>query len=152
MKTRISIANRQKSLRPDQVLLRRTLCAILGDHPDERLQELSVALVDDREMQRVHREFLGEDSPTDVMSFRYDGDGPDGAGGGEAGVGGELVISAETALREARARGIPPGKELLRYAIHGLLHVLGYDDRTPAGRRQMRRLEEMYLKKSRIES
>src|SRR5262245_49463520 len=103
MRTRISIANRQKSLRPDRELLRRTLFAILSDHPEERLCELSLALVDDREMHRVHREFLGEDSPTDVMSFRYDGEATPPAEGAGMGPSGELVISAETALREARA-------------------------------------------------
>jgi probable rRNA maturation factor len=99
--------------------------------------ELSIALVDDREIRKVHAEFLDDDSPTDVISFHFDDGGP--------GPFGELVISAETALREARARKIPPRVELARYAIHGVLHLLGYDDHTPEGRRQMRRLERRYL-------
>jgi probable rRNA maturation factor len=108
-----------------------------------------VALVDDREIRRVHRKFLGDDTPTDVISFRYDrGDRAGGHPAGESAAGGpfgELVISAETAVREARARRIPPERELLRYAIHGLLHLLGHQDSTPSGRARMRLLEDRHL-------
>ena len=99
-----------------------------------------MALVDDREIRRVHREFLDDDTPTDMISFLYE------AGeGAQDGPFGELVISCETALREARARGLPPRQELERYAIHGALHLLGHDDRTVEGRRRMRALERRYL-------
>ncbi len=123
---------------------------------------MSVALVDDREIRRVNREFLNIDAPTDVISFLYDKEalshrrerkspqqkGWDFAGDcGEAGPFGELVISVETAVREARSRGIPPQVELEHYAIHGLLHLLGYDDKTPSARRRMHQLERGYLKR-----
>jgi probable rRNA maturation factor len=118
--------------------LRKVLGSILESRSVEG--ELSIALVDDREIRRVHAEFLDDDTATDVISFHYDDGGP--------GPFGELVISVETALREARDRRIPPQVELERYAIHGVLHLLGYDDHTPEGRRQMRRLEGRYLSKA----
>ncbi len=123
--------------------MRRVLTAILARAREREgggdllERELSVAIVDDREIARVHEEFLGDPAPTDVISFGYGGDA--------AGPFGEIVISAETALRQARTRRIPPHQELERYAIHGLLHILGHDDHTPAGRRRMRALERKYL-------
>jgi probable rRNA maturation factor len=119
--------------------LRKVLLRLLADHSVGGT--LSVAVVDDGEIQRVHHEFLGLDTPTDVLSFPL---GPaDGSGPG--GVFGEVVVSAETALREARRRGLLPEEELALYAIHGALHLVGFDDHDPASRRAMRRAERRYL-------
>jgi probable rRNA maturation factor len=58
---------------------------------------------------------------------------------------GEVLLSADTARREAAARGHCAYHELLLYAVHGVLHLLGYDDHDPAGRRRMRRAERAAL-------
>jgi probable rRNA maturation factor len=114
---------------------------ILTDHGLEG--GLGLAVVGDETMARIHGEYLGEEVPTDVLSF------PLGAADGEPRVPervvGEVVVSAETALREARRRGLDPQRELALYAIHGVLHLAGYDDRSPAVRRRMRRAEARYL-------
>jgi rRNA maturation RNase YbeY len=52
-----------------------------------------------------------------------------------------------TARREARTRGIDPAEELLRYAVHGLLHLFGHDDRTPAARRRMWARQETLIRR-----
>jgi probable rRNA maturation factor len=95
---------------------------------------VSLVVLDDRAIRRLNRRFLGHDYATDVLSFNLQ----PGTGNPEPGTPyGEVYVSASTARREARRRGIPPAEELLRYAIHGLLHLFGHDDHRPADRRRM---------------
>lgn len=92
--------------------------------------ELAVLVCADARIRSLNRRYRRKDQPTDVLSFP----GP----GGEQGIG-DVVISAETAERNARGAGRPPARELERLALHGLLHCLGYDHETDDGR--MDRLE-----------
>jgi len=98
---------------------------------------LSVALVDDRAIARLHRDHLGIDGATDVLAFPLSGS-PGGALG-------EVVASAETARREAAARGVAPADELLLYVVHSVLHLLGFDDHEAGERRRMRAAERRAL-------
>ena len=86
--------------------------------------ELSVALVDDDRMTQLHGQYLNIDAPTDVLTF----DLSDPDAGESAGIDGEIVVSVDTARREAEARGLPTSTEILLYVIHGVLHLVGYDD------------------------
>ena len=92
--------------------------------------ELSLVLSGDRLLQRLNRDYRGKDKPTDVLSFPGEG--------GEAGLG-DIVISVETAERNARSLGRTLPQELDVLALHGLLHVLGHDHETDDG--TMDRLE-----------
>ena len=98
--------------------------------------ELSFAVLDDERMHAVNRDQLGHDYPTDVLSFPF---------AEEPVLVGEVLLSADTARREAAARGHPAYHELLLYAVHGVLHLLGYDDHDPAARRRMRGAERTAL-------
>jgi probable rRNA maturation factor len=95
---------------------------------------LGIALVDDRTMQRLNAGFRGVDQPTDVLSF------PAGEPGGRPRILGDIAISLDTAARQAAEHGHSTGTELRVLALHGLLHLLGYDHETDQG--DMRRLEE----------
>ncbi|HAK94866.1 MAG TPA: rRNA maturation RNase YbeY [Planctomycetes bacterium] len=99
--------------------------------------DISLAVVDDVAIAALNRRFLRARGPTDVLAFAY-GDDADG-------VAGEIIVSAETAARAARALGEPPERELLRYCIHGLLHLCGLDDAAPAARREMQAQEDRFL-------
>jgi probable rRNA maturation factor len=99
---------------------------------------LGIALVADQEMQRLHREFLGIEAPTDVLTFPMNEPGEVLAG--------ELVVSVETALREAPRHGLSTEHELAMYLIHGILHLCGYDDRTGPGARRMQRRQRRLLR------
>ncbi|MFP6767801.1 MAG: rRNA maturation RNase YbeY [Planctomycetaceae bacterium] len=121
---------------------------------DERVgrAEISVAVVDDEEMARLHLEFLQVEGPTDVLSFPLDGDslrgwdGPIGERRGEGrSVCGEVVISVDMADRVAREVGCAAADELTLYLVHGVLHLCGYDDLDDADREQMRRRESELL-------
>ncbi|MEM8885477.1 MAG: rRNA maturation RNase YbeY [Planctomycetota bacterium] len=92
-------------------------------------KKVVVALVDDPTMAELHERFLGKQGPTDVLSFPH----------------GEIVVSADTAAREAKARGIPPLHELVLYVVHGALHLAGYEDRSPKAARRMRQAERKIL-------
>jgi rRNA maturation RNase YbeY len=100
--------------------------------------ELSVTLVSDREMRALNRRWRGRDRPTDVLAFAQ----RDGAGGAPAGLLGDVVISVDTARRQAAEAGEPLHREGERLLVHGLLHLLGYDhERSAAEARRMQRRE-----------
>ncbi len=110
--------------------------ATLASERAGRPAELSFLVVDDARMQQINREQLGHDYPTDVISFPLEDDPV---------LMGDVVVSAETARREAAARGHPAYHELVLYAVHGVMHLLGFDDHSPADRRRMRRAERAAL-------
>ena len=92
--------------------------------------EMSLVLAGDRLLRRLNRDYRGKDRPTDVLSFP--------GGGGEEGLG-DVVISVATAERNARRLRRTLPQELDVLALHGFLHVLGYDHETDGG--TMDRLE-----------
>lgn len=105
------------------------------------LSELSLALVGDKEMSALHHRFMQDRSPTDVLTFPLEQDARGRV------TCGEVVINISEALRQSRRRGIDVQKELLLYALHGMLHLKGYDDRTDKGFDRMHRLEDRILTK-----
>ena len=107
--------------------LREAIEATLRRHKVASAQ-LSVALVDDAGIARLNEIHLGHQRSTDVLAFDLRDD--HGAGAGQApSIDGEIVLSVETATRESRKRGHDVVAEMALYAVHGTLHLLGYDDR-----------------------
>ena len=106
------------------------------------MARISLAVVDDTEIARLNARYLGRHAPTDVLAFPYSVT-DDPAHDEELG---EVIVSAETAEREARRRHKTFEKELALYMIHGLLHLLGYDDTSPEKARAMRRRERELLR------
>jgi probable rRNA maturation factor len=94
------------------------------------LREVFIWLISDRRMTLLHRQFLGKMQPTDVLTFQH----------------GEVFISVETARRHARAFGNSLMRELKLYVVHGLLHLHGFEDRTPAEARKMKTAQEKILR------
>jgi len=137
----VTLTNAQQTLEINASLHEKLLAVpqkILADAGVLHAQ-LEIAVVDDDEIQRVHRDFLGKDSTTDVISFPYLNN-PE-----EKRIEGELFLSADTALRSAPEFNLTPKQELLLYAIHGTLHLVGYDDQTDLQRTEMRAKEQEYL-------
>lgn len=106
---------------------------------DEDEAELGVRLVGDAEIQRLNRDYRGKDRPTDVLAFAM----REGARApGDEAVLGDVVISIETATRQAFRRGVSAAAEVRALLIHGVLHLLGYDhERSPAEARRMKAME-----------
>jgi rRNA maturation RNase YbeY len=111
--------------------------------------ELSVMLVGDAEMQRLNRAYRGKDRPTDVLSFEGDAAPvPE-----RRRVLGDVVISLDTAGRQAAARCTPVASEVRTLLAHGVLHLLGYDhERSPADARRMFAMERALLRRLRRSS
>ncbi len=109
--------------------------------------EISVAVVDDPTIRRLHDKYLGLDEPTDVMSFVLEqtDDGPDGKVPGEKLLDGEVIVSIDTARATAASYGWAAEDELLLYVIHGALHLIGYDDTDAENKSVMREKEQTYL-------
>jgi probable rRNA maturation factor len=99
---------------------------------------LSLALLSDTQIADVNAKHLDQEGPTDVIAFDLR-DGPDSP------IEGEVVLSVDTARREAAARGHEVESELALYAIHGLLHLLGYDDHSEADATRMHETENDIL-------
>ena len=105
--------------------------------------ELSLLLVSDREMHRLNRSWRGKDRPTDVLAFAQ----AEGPGGAPEGLLGDVVISVDTARRQAVELGHSLAREAARLLVHGLLHLLGYDhERSAAEARRMERKERALLR------
>lgn len=131
MPVTVHVINRQRR-RIRRRWLERVAEAIMaeeGCHPEA---ELSVAIGDDQWIQALNRKYLNKDSPTDVLAFPQD-IGPAGAGP----LLGDVAISAETAARQAREMGHTLDEELALLLAHGILHLMGWGDETPAKRRRM---------------
>lgn len=120
---KLTIMSRAGAGRSHVNFLRRHVLAA-GRLAKTPLRQFSVALVDDREMMRVHREFLDDPTTTDVVTFPLEMN-PRGQV-----TEGEVVICVPQAMRCARERGHRTRNELLLYVIHGMLHLSGYDDTT----------------------
>ena len=103
------------------------------------LTDLQVILVNDQFISRLHHQFMGQPSPTDVLTFPLDLD-PSGRP-----LSAEIYINVNHARRESRRRNLPLQHELLLYALHGMLHLIGYDDRTDRDFARMHQKEDQIL-------
>ena len=104
--------------------------------------ELSVVLCDDDTIHALNRDYRRKDKPTDVLAFAM----REGPGGHLAGdLLGDVVISLDTATRQARAQKTPASDEVRMLLTHGLLHLLGWDHRTDAEDKRMRAETERLL-------
>lgn len=83
-----------------------------------------MVIVDDPEIRQINRDYLQRDKPTNVISFAMQ----EGEGAGlHPGLLGDVIISADTAARDALEAGLPFESELYFLLLHGVLHLLGYD-------------------------
>ena len=126
-------------LSPQKVLTRRDILQILRYLKSKcRLRSLRLTCVvaPDRAMRRLNRRFHGRDRSTDVLAFDL---GPAAQDGIRCA---DIVVGVESARRVSRRLGVPVKEELVRYIVHGVLHLSGYDDATPRARLRMGRRQE----------
>ena len=129
------VVNHQRTVPLDLSLLRRTAQAAVAlslDCPGKHassfgdLEAVEISLVSDRVIARVHRRFMDLPGATDVITFAH----------------GEIIVSATTAAREAAERAECVEREVLRYMVHGLLHLNGHEDAVPAEAAAMWEVQE----------
>ena len=97
--------------------------------PLKELESVEISIIDDKQIAKVHGEFMDDPSPTDVITFDY----------------GEILVSAETALSNSEEMQVSLENEILLYIIHGMLHLGGYLDGSRAEFKEMKSLQEMIL-------
>jgi probable rRNA maturation factor len=95
-----------------------------------KLHEVFVWLISDQRMAQLHRKFMHQTGPTDVLTFQH----------------GEIFVSVQTAKSHARVFGNSLANELELYIVHGLLHLHGVDDQTETGARKMKKVQEKILR------
>lgn len=132
----VALANRQQRLEVDRTLVSQAVRNVLAE-AGIRGGRISVAVVDDAEMQRLNRQFLEHDYPTDVLSFLLEAS--------PRRFEAEIVVSADTAVTQAQEYGWTVDDELLLYVVHGALHLAGHDDHRPRERAAMRAQERKHL-------
>ncbi len=117
----------------------RTVVHRVIDGEGAALRYLGLILTGHATVRALGRTYLDHDHDTDVLSFPLSED--DGE------IDGEVYVDLDTARERHAEFGASFEEEALRYAVHGLLHLIGYDDADPAARRAMRRREDRYLKR-----
>jgi len=137
------IANLQNKIPIDHDFIRVLVSETLRLQGYRNPPDVSVALVDNAYIQVLNAEYRGVDQPTDVLAFPME---PDEYASGEPALG-DIVISVERAREQARQFKHPLRREVALLCVHGLLHLLGYEDETEAGASAMWSKQKELLEK-----
>ena len=146
------IRNNQKKVKLPvglRLLVRKCCQAVLVSENFDKSAEVSVSFVDNNEIRRLNKLYRDKDKPTDVLSFPLGEDG-DYDVNNETGAVllGDVVISIETAIKQAKMYNHPLEREVGFLTVHSMLHLLGYDHETsPLEAERMHEKEEMVLER-----
>lgn len=149
-KLKVYIKNNQKNVKIPvglRLLVRKSCAAVLSYEHFGNDAEVSVSFVNNNEIRRLNKQFRGKDKSTDVLSFPL---GEDGVYDINQETGtlllGDVVISMETAVKQAKTYGHSLEREVGFLTVHSMLHLLGYDHETsPLDAANMREKEEAIL-------
>lgn len=132
----MTLACAAPEVNPDAVreMIRKVLA---GECAPDGVEAISAVLLSDPEIQRLNKQYLSHDYPTDVLAFLLNASG-------EA-LDGEVYVSMDTARRQATEFSVTVENEVLRLVVHGVLHLCGHRDDTPAAKGKMLALGETYL-------
>ncbi len=133
----ITIANRQRTKKVNTRLLKQIAGELLAELKIAEA-DFGIALVSDKEMAQVNWQFLQHEGATDVITFDHEST--------RTKLHGELFICVDVAMAQAKEFKSSWQSELVRYVVHGVLHLLGYDDLKPALRRKMKREENRLVR------
>lgn len=134
----IVVSNRQRTRALDRKFIQQ-LTAFALHQAGVESAELGLHFVSAKEMARVHEHFMNIAGSTDVITFDHGSKPPKS-------IHGEIFISVEDAMAQAKEFGATWQSEVARYVVHGILHLLGYDDLQPAARTKMKREENRFVK------
>lgn len=134
----IELRNSQKSLDIEEASVTE-LCRFVLEEAGFAGCDLSVSLIEDKEITRLNDYYFGKSRPTDVISFPMEEEVRDGM------LLGDVVVCVPQAVRAAAERGLPVEEELSLYLIHGILHLLGQRDNAPAERQRMEKRQQAIL-------
>jgi probable rRNA maturation factor len=141
----IVISNRQRTKKINLRLVKQIAQALLVELKIKNA-ELGISLVGAEEMAAMNWKFLRHEGATDVITFDY-GEKRKAESGKRKLLHGELFICVDEAVSQAKNFNANWQSEIVRYIVHGVLHLLGHDDLTPELRRKMKRAENLVLRK-----
>lgn len=141
----LTIQNRQRTRAVDVRRLRQIVAFLLGELLEIKKAELGIALVAAPEMTHVNKTFLQHEGSTDVITFDHREPEAFGADS-ETSIHGEIFICVDEAILQARQFRSTWQSEVVRYVVHGVLHLLGYDDHRALDRRKMKQVENRLLR------
>lgn len=149
MSVELTIHNRQRTRTVDVRLLRQITKELLSALLDLEEVELGVTLVAASEMARINWRFLQHEGSTDVITFDHTKTQLSRRKSAVArrNISGELFICVDDALVQAKSFRTTWQAELVRYIVHGVLHLLGHDDHHPAQRKRMKREENRLVRR-----
>ena len=144
----LSLLNRQRTKKINTRLLREIVQAVFAELKIESVEsvELGISLVRAREMTLLNETFLKHEGSTDIITFDYQEPGT-GSRKPELKLHGELFICVDEAILQAKRFRSTWQSEIVRYVVHGILHLLGHDDLKPALRRRMKREENRLVRR-----
>jgi probable rRNA maturation factor len=148
MSLELTIRNRQRTRAIDVRLLRRIVSELLGVLLELKKAELGITLVAAPEMTRINWQFLQHEGSTDVITFDHTEAQISRRKSSVAReeINGELFICLDDAVAQARRFRTSWPAELVRYIVHGVLHLCGHDDHQVAARRRMKREENRLVR------
>lgn len=136
----LAVSNRQRVRKINLRSVKEIAAATLADLKIQRA-ELGIVIVGAKEMASLNESFLGHEGPTDVITFDYS------ETGNPAKIHGEIFICVSEAERQAKVFRTDCQSEVIRYVIHGILHLAGHDDLQPVARKKMKREENRLVRK-----
>jgi probable rRNA maturation factor len=140
----VTIASRQRVRKINRPLLKQVTTALLADSKIEKA-DLGIHLVAAAEMTRLNEKFLRHAGPTDVITFDYSNPRPQTPDPRRQ-LHGEIFVCVDEAVLQARKFGTSWQSEVARYIVHGVLHLLGFDDASANARGKMKREEDRRLR------
>lgn len=146
---KIYLDHRQKKLPLNHPFIKKIVREILIKEGKNTKSEVNIIFTNNLKMAKLNKEYLGRSYPTDVLAFGMQEGFPLR---GNPYFLGDIVISAQTAITRARELKTNPQTEVILYVIHGLLHLLGYDDKTLRNKKIIRQKEKDYLKLCRCQN
>jgi rRNA maturation RNase YbeY len=135
------VRNQQRARRLDTKYLRAIVGEVLTKELGREDFELGISIVGEERMTRINEGYLRHKGSTDVITFDY-------AEPSQAkGLSGEIFVCVDEAVKQAPRYRTTWQKELVRYTLHGVLHLTGYDDKTAAARQKMKREEDRLMRR-----
>jgi probable rRNA maturation factor len=149
----VLISSSQRAVRVERERLAR-LVRFVARAEGTRVGQIDLAVVGRDEIAGLNRRWLNHRGPTDVLSFDLHEGDPLAEGGSQrrggprrrAGLSGQLVVCGDVAREQALLRGLPVQQELMLYVVHGMLHLMSYEDLTIRGAARMHAREEEILR------
>jgi probable rRNA maturation factor len=133
----ITLTRKSKAMAVSGETLKKLVAFVAGQE-GYGLADVDLAIVDAAEMAELNRRHLHAAGPTDVLSF-------DLSEAGKSGLSAQIIVCADVAARQGPLRGLSPQHELMLYVVHGLLHLMGYEDHTVRGAARMHAREDALL-------